>query len=119
MSIETAVEKYFAMWNEHDPVARRVVIRELWTEDAVSTDPMSSVTGHGAIDAMVAGIQATMSPHRFGLIGEIAAHSDRALYYWQMIGDDSGVMVAGLDAVRVADHGRLADLAGFFGPTPA
>ena len=119
MNIQSAVEKYFAMWNEHDPVARRAVIGELWTEDATSTDPMSSVRGHDGIDAMVAGIQTTMPPHRFELAGEIAAHSDRVLYYWQMIGDDSGVMVAGLDAVRVADDGRFADLAGFFGPTPA
>ena len=119
MNIQTAVETYFAMWNEHDPVARRAVIAELWTEDATSTDPMSSVTGHDAIDAMVAGIQATMPPHRFELVGEIAAHSDRVLYYWQMISDDSSVMVAGLDAVRVTEDGRFADLAGFFGPTPA
>lgn len=114
MNIETAVEKYLAMWNEHDPVARRAVIGELWTEDATSTDPMSSVTGYDAIDAMAAGIHANMPPHRFTLVGEIAAHSDRVLYYWQMIGDDSSVMVAGLDAVRVIEDGRFADLAGFF-----
>jgi SnoaL-like domain len=60
MNIENAVEKYFAMWNEHDPIAPRAVIRELWTQDAVSADPMSSVTGHEAIDAMVAGIQTNM-----------------------------------------------------------
>ncbi len=116
--IESAVEKYFAMWNEHDPVARRAVIAELWTEDAISADPMSSVTGHNAIDAMVSGIQASMPPHRFAQVGEIATHSDRVLYYWQMIADDETVMVAGLDAVKIAADGRFADLAGFFGPTP-
>lgn len=119
MNIENAVEKYFAMWNEHDPVARRAIIGELWSDNAVSADPMSCATGHEAIDAMVAGIQTNMAPHRFERVGEIAAHADRVLYYWQMIGDDSEVMVAGLDAVRIASDGRFADLAGFFGPTPA
>ena len=78
MNIENAVEKYFAMWNEQDPVARRAVIGELWTEDAVSSDPMSSVIGHDAIDAMVAGIQTNMPPHRFELVGEIATVTARA-----------------------------------------
>jgi hypothetical protein len=118
MNIETAVTKYFTMWNEHDPAARLKVIRELWTHDAVSADPLSSVTGHDAIDAMVAGVQANMPPHRFELVGDIAAHNDRVLYYWRMIADDSSVMAAGLDAVRVTGDGQFADLAGFFGPTP-
>lgn len=118
LNIETAVEKYFTMWNEHDPDVRRSVIGKLWTDDAVSVDPMSSVKGHDAIDAMVAGIQQNMPPHRFELVGDIAAHADRILYYWQMIGEDSAVMVAGLDAVRLTDDGRFADLAGFFQPTP-
>lgn len=116
----TAVlDGYFEMWNTTDAAARRAVIERVWAPDGRSTDPMAAVQGHDEIDAMVGGTQAVYVDHRFRLAGEPDRHHDRLLFFWEMIDGDGGTVVAGLDSVLLADDGRIADLTGFFGPTPS
>lgn len=52
--ISTAVDGYFAMWNESDPQRRREVIAATWAQDAGYIDPMFAADGPEALDALVA-----------------------------------------------------------------
>ena len=112
-TISTIVENYFKMWNELDVENRNDIIQNLWTEEAVSVDPMAAATGHAEISAMVAGVQASYPGHRFNLAGDITEHHDRLHFRWEMKDAEENVQLAGLDSVRLEGN-RFADLAGFW-----
>ncbi len=112
--VNEAIEGYFRMWNEPDPHARRSVIDGVWTETARSVDPLAAVEGRDAIDAMVAGVQESYPGHRFARVGEVRAHHDRAQFAWEMRSPEGAVVLSGIDCVRLAEDGRIEDLAGFF-----
>lgn len=109
----TLVENYFEMWNEPDASTRRDIIEKLWTQDAMSVDPVAAAKGHEEIAAMVTGVQTSYPGHRFNLTGEITEHHDRLHFRWEMKDADEKVQLAGLDSVRLAEN-QFADLAGFW-----
>ena len=112
-AISTIVENYFKMWNELDVQNRNNIIQNLWTEKAVSVDPIAAATGHEEISTMVAGVQASYPGHRFNLAGDITEHHDRLHFRWEMKDAEGNVQLAGLDSVRLEED-RFADLAGFW-----
>ena len=116
---DSAIGRYMDMWNEAEATTRRVIVDEVWTTDALSVDPLSSVQGRADIDAMVARVQDAYPGHRFRPVGESFLHNDRLLFFWEMVDTAGSVVVTGLDSVRLSPDGRFADLAGFFGPRPA
>ena len=48
-------EIYIAAWNETDVAARRAMIADTWTADAIYVDPMAAVEGHDGLDALIEG----------------------------------------------------------------
>ena len=49
-------EIYIAAWNETDARARRAMIADTWTADAIYVDPLAAVAGHDGLDALIAGV---------------------------------------------------------------
>jgi hypothetical protein len=74
------IDRYIAIWNETDPVRRRDLIAQTWTEDASYLDPLMAGDGPAGIDAMVAGVQERFPGHRFRRTGEVDAHHDRVWF---------------------------------------
>ena len=116
---KTLVDRYFTMWNEPNADERRAVISKLWSDEAVSVDPVAHVTGHAEIGAMVSKFQEDYPGHTFALTGDIVEHHDRLRFHWRMLDPQGEVQLSGLDCVRLSGDGRIADLAGFFDATPA
>lgn len=115
MELEIArpiVDRYLACWNEPDAELRHLLVRETWTADARSVDPLADVTGHQAITAMMGAIQAQMPGHRFSLVGDVHAHHDVIHWSWTMSDPSGSTVIAGEDAALVVD-GRIALLMGF------
>ena len=69
-------EIYIAAWNETDVAARRAMIADTWTGDAVYVDPMAAVEGHAGVDALIAGVQERFPGFRFALIGAADGHGE-------------------------------------------
>lgn len=113
------VDGYFTMWNEPNAEERATVIRKVWTDDAISVDPVAQVEGHAAIGDMVSKFQRDYPGHTFALSGDIVEHHNRLRFNWRMLDPKGDVKLSGLDCVRLSADGRIADLAGFFDPTPA
>ncbi len=113
------VDGYFTMWNEPNADERQTVIQRVWSEDAVSVDPVVQVEGHAAIGDMVSKFHQDYPGHSFALSGEIVEHHDRLRFHWRMMDPKGDVQLSGLDCVRLSQDGRIADLAGFFDATPA
>ncbi|MEV4605062.1 nuclear transport factor 2 family protein [Amycolatopsis sp. NPDC049253] len=53
MDIDKFVERYVAVWNEPDPIARRRAISQLWDPDGVETTDSARYHGHAALDARI------------------------------------------------------------------
>lgn len=115
---EKIVDGYFTMWNEADADKRQTVIRNVWSDNALSVDPVVQVEGHQAIGDMVSKFQSDYPGHTFSLSGDIVEHHDRLRFHWRMMDPQGDVQLSGLDCVRLSSDGRIADLAGFFDATP-
>ncbi|MDP8923137.1 MAG: nuclear transport factor 2 family protein [Chloroflexota bacterium] len=118
-AIGTLVDRYFAVWNEADPVRRHELMVATWSEDAGYLDPMFAATGHDALDALVTGVHAQFPGHRFRLTGAVDNHRDRARWSWELVGPDGAPVVAGVDFAVLAPDGRLREVTGFFEPPAA
>ncbi|RAG82307.1 nuclear transport factor 2 family protein [Streptacidiphilus pinicola] len=52
--MSSIVERYLAVWNEPDPVARKQAVTELWTEDGVEYVEGKQFRGHDGLVERVA-----------------------------------------------------------------
>jgi len=69
-------ERHIAARNESDADTRHRAVAKLWTEDGTYTDPLASVEGHEAIEAVIAGAREQFPGHVFKPLGDIDAHHD-------------------------------------------
>jgi hypothetical protein len=117
--VMTTVDTYLAMWNETDPTRRAGHIAQAWTGDGCYVDPLIAAEGHFALSAMVDGVQAKFSGHRFRRVSGIDTHHDQLRFAWDLVGPDGAVVVSGIDVGALAADGRLTRITGFFGELPA
>lgn len=103
------------VWNERDATRRLAAIGDIYHPDAVIHEPARSVTGHGAISEVVAGVLADMPPgFRFEVIGAALGHHGVAVARWKG-GPPGQLIVSGADAARILD-GKIHEHWFFFDP---
>nr|WP_042197390.1 nuclear transport factor 2 family protein [Kibdelosporangium sp. MJ126-NF4]CEL22930.1 probable isomerase [Kibdelosporangium sp. MJ126-NF4]CTQ90069.1 probable isomerase [Kibdelosporangium sp. MJ126-NF4] len=110
---QTIAQRYIDSWNETDPAKRRLIIEEVYTPDATFTDPISTASGHAAIDEMTAAVQQQFAGMRLTL-GPVDGHHDIARFTWEL-GDEA--VVVGFDVIVLAD-GKIKHVHGFFDKVP-
>ena len=110
-------ESYIRLWNETEPSARKELLRSGWTDDAAYVDPLASVSGHDAIDALVAGVQQRFPGFRFKLISKPDGHGDHVRFSWSLGPVNSAPPIEGSDVVTTRD-GRIAQVIGFLDKVP-
>ena len=114
------VQSYFDMWNETDPVRRRAAVEAVWTPDAQSIDPMVDIIGWSAIEQFVIGLQQQYPNHAVLQSGAVDQHHNRARFPWVIKNPSGEIILSGIDCIRLAHDGRIAELTGFFdGTLPA
>ncbi|CAM3737154.1 nuclear transport factor 2 family protein [Kibdelosporangium persicum] len=111
---ESIAQRYIDVWNETDPVKRRLIVEEVYTSDATYTDPLAAVAGHEAIDQMIGAVQQQFGGLRFTL-GPVDGHHDIARFTWEL-GEDQ--LVIGFDVIVLAD-GKIKHVHGFLDKVPA
>lgn len=117
--INETVADYIAMWNETDPAARAELIKKVWTETAVYTDPLTSVTGHAGISAVVDAVRGQFPGFTFRIGGGVDAHHDLARFTWELAQGDGAALAVGFDVAVTAEDGRIASVLGFLDKVPA
>ena len=110
-------ETYIAAWNETDAKARRAMIADTWTPDAIYVDPMAAVAGHDGLDALIAGVQERCPGFRFELIGQADGHGENVRFSWGLGPVGADAPIKGTDFVQVED-GRLKVVTGFLDQVP-
>lgn len=116
--LEQLVDRYIATWNETDPAARRAAIAAVWAEGGSYVDPLMAATGHDALDAMIAGVQARFPGLEMRRAGAVDGHNDRARFGWELGPAGAPGLVGGIDVAMVSD-GRLSSITGFIDYAPA
>jgi hypothetical protein len=117
--ITTIVDTYLAAYGEPDPAVRRTLIEQCWSPTGTLADPPFEASGHDALDATFAAVQAQFPGQSFRRTSAVDTHHRVARYGWELVGPEGAVSVAGMDVAHVGDDGRLVNVAGFFGPLPA
>lgn len=117
MDTTQLAESYIEIWNETDTAARKALIADTWTADASYTDPLADVTGHDAIDGLVAAVQAQFPGFVFRRLGEVDTHHAFLRFSWEAGPADGAAVVAGTD-VALISNGRLRRVVGFLDLVP-
>lgn len=118
-TITDLVTNYLACWNETDPAARQALLEQHWAADACYVDPLADVTGHEALDAVIAAVQAQFPGFVFTPAGPVDAHHDVARFTWGLGPDGAEPLVVGFDVVRTDSQGRIAYVLGFLDKVPS
>lgn len=105
------VEKYISIWNEHDGAARRLRIRELWTQDARHLAKTLEAVGHDGIESRIATAYEKWVRENgcvFRLRDGVDGHHGTIKLRWEMLPAAGGKAISvGFDFLVLADDGRI------------
>ena len=111
--------RYIDAWNETDGTARRALVDELYSLDAVYTDPLVDALGRDQIDATIAAVQQQFAGLVFSLAGPVDSHHGTARFQWHLGAPGAEEpLVIGFD-VAVVDGGQLHRVYGFLDKIPS
>jgi hypothetical protein len=117
---ENAVARYFEAWNAREPEARAKAVSAAWTADGGYTDPLTDVTGHEQIAAVIAGAHEQFPGFAFRLTGAVDGHHDTARFSWELVSEaDGSAPVSGSDVITLDTDGRIKTVLGFLDRVPA
>jgi hypothetical protein len=118
--LNVIVDKYVAVWNETDSIARRQKIGELWAENGVYVDPLASVSGPDAFDQVVGEAQGQFKGLKFVRGGTYDEHHNIARFTWNLVASaDTEPIVIGFDVAVVGEDGRIQGVYGFIDKMPS
>lgn len=106
------VGKYISVRNEPEAQARRAMIDDVFTAQAVYVDPTVTADGVAAIDRYIADAQQNFTGMHF-THGAVLTHHDAVHFSWEVGPSDSAPVVSGSDVAFLED-GRIKQLYGFF-----
>ena len=113
------ITAYMAAWNEPDAGKRRSLIDRCWAEGAVYVDPIARTEGQQALSEMIDGFHAQRPGSSIVLASGVDQHHDQIRFRWDFLDADGKTLIAGIDVGEIAEDGRLARIAGFWGDPPA
>jgi hypothetical protein len=116
---EQLIDTYFDMWRATDPTQRAELVARVFAADGRHVDPLADVVGHDALNQMLAHVHTAYPGFTIDRTSGIDQHGAQLRYAWQLNAADGTPVVAGLDVVELADDGRLARVASFWGDLPA
>ncbi|WP_186767965.1 nuclear transport factor 2 family protein [Streptomyces qinzhouensis] len=109
MSTTDVILAYLDIWNERDAAARRELMKSVFTEDSLYTDPHNAgLRGHAELSEVIDRARQSFGDLEFTLGTVIGAHHDRALFTWKL-----GTATTGYDVVEFTG-GRIRSVVGFF-----
>ena len=104
------------VFSERDPTRRLAAIRELYTADAVLTEPEAVVVGQAAICGAVSELLSKLPPtFAFAAVGPAVGHHDVGRLLWKAGPPNGPPAVTGMDIAHFKD-GRIHALYVFLDP---
>jgi hypothetical protein len=116
--VQDVIERYIQAWNETDARLRRMLVDEVWAEDAIYIDPLAETRGRDNVDALIAAAQAQFPGLRLRLIGSVDSHHRQARFTWGLGLDGAEPVAIGFDVALAHEDGRLLGMYGFLDKVP-
>jgi hypothetical protein len=117
-SISILLRRNLDVFGENDPVRRRAIIDEIFTEDCVLYDPNNGIyRGRDEIDRIAGAIKATHPDFQYQPIAEPDVSGDGGRIRWVSGRPGEAPAYAGTDFI-VAREGRIAAVYLFFDTLP-
>jgi uncharacterized protein YndB with AHSA1/START domain len=107
------IDRYFAVWSERDPKARRAAIVATCSDDVVYRDRFGFTNGHDDLDGHVQAAQKHLAA-TLGREGEILVTLGMAIVEWTA-SKDGAIVARGRSVIELAPDGRVARVTGFWG----
>jgi hypothetical protein len=111
LDAQQLADRYAAVWNEADPLARRAGIERLWRPDGEHFVAAREVRGHAALEERVTGAydkNVRIGGHAFRAARNAQKLRDVITFNWEMIDPATQEVVAvGLEFLRVDADGRI------------
>ncbi|MFB6819299.1 nuclear transport factor 2 family protein [Streptomyces sp. NPDC056347] len=113
-------EGYIAIWNEADDTKRAAAIADLFTADAVYTDPLADVQGHEGIGAVIGAARDQFKGFEFKVLGTVDTNHNIARFQWELVPAGGGEnVVIGFDVAATDASGKIKSVYGFLDKVPA
>lgn len=109
------IDSYLAAYSEPDPAHREELVAQAWSDDGRLVDPPMQAAGHAEIHALAVAVQQQFPGTRFRRAPAVQEHHGFARYRWELVDEQDGVALTGMDVAEVGPDGRLARVVGFFG----
>lgn len=113
MSIDAQqlADRYAAVWNEADPLARRAEIERLWRSDGEHFVATKEARGHAALEERVTGAydkNVRIAGHSFRAARNAQRLRDVITFNWEMIEPATGrVLAVGLEFLHIDADGCI------------
>lgn len=105
------VDRYVNIWNEPDPARRRLIIRELWQEEAHHLARTLEAVGHAGIETRVADAYEKWVKEKgnvFRLRDGVDGHHGTIKLRWEMLPAAGGEAISiGFDFLVLGEDGRI------------
>jgi hypothetical protein len=116
----TAVARYFEAWNAVDQETLTKAVAAAWAADGTYTDPLTEVSGHRQIAAVIAAAHEQFPGFVFYPTAAVDGHHDMVRFSWELVNEADGTApVAGFDVITLDEQGRIRSVLGFLDRVPA
>ncbi|MFD4862237.1 nuclear transport factor 2 family protein [Streptomyces atratus] len=111
IDVDQFVDRYVAVWNEPDPVARRHAIAELWDADGIETTESARYHGHDALEARIAEAHNDLvrdAGFVFRSAGDATGHHDMITFTTYMVpAAGGGIAWTGRTVLTLGENGLI------------
>lgn len=115
---DSAVVLYCAAWNTDDQAERARLLKRVWTQDGVYSDPNPTRTvGRAALSDSIAALRRRYPGARFHCSAPQTHHAAMRTT-WVYLRPDKTEVARGEDFYELAADGRIKRVTGFFGAAP-
>lgn len=117
-SYKNTWDTYTRSWSETDASKRLKMFERCLSPDCAYTDPLTQVTGYGALSGYISGLQKNIPGVKF-VVTDFKNHHDQSLAHWNMTDAKGNILSQGASYGRYGADGRLMQMTGFFEPPKA
>ena len=117
MTHEEVLAAYANAWNTDDDNQRRALLERAWADDGELVDPTGRFDGREAVMQLIIDTRSQVGNLQVSATTGYDRHHNWVRFGWRIAADGSTIS-EGIDAVELADDGRIKRIVGFEGPFP-
>lgn len=115
-SLEKLIEMYCSAWDEPDPARREQILKDVWAEDGIYTDPTIHTVGRRELVKHIGKVLAHYPGSRIVITSVLDTHHGMVRFAWKKVLADGKSLPEGVDFCELSSEGKLQRVVGFFGP---